>query len=126
MEEQVRVIVLGDSLLMDSVVTNLRDELALDVTQVDTSCMDNEECLKSLDAEMFIFELDSPQPGTVLSLLKELTDALFLAIDTNCSQVIELSSTRHPIENMKEFCQLAQTRLAHKKNTGKEVVDHIG
>ncbi len=123
MEEQVRVIVLGDSLLMDSVVTNLQGELALNVTRVDTSCMDNEECLKSLDAEMYIFELDAPQPGTVLSLLKELTDALFLAIDTNCSQVIELSSARHPIKNMKELCHLAQTRLAYEKPTQEEAIN---
>lgn len=123
MEEQVRVIVLGDSLLMDSVVTNLQDELALNVRRVDISHMNNEECLKSLDAEMLIFELDAPQPGTILSLLKELTDALFLAIDTNCSQVIEFSSARHPIENMKELCRLAQTRLAYEKPTREEAMN---
>jgi hypothetical protein len=79
--------------------------------------------LKSLDAEMLIFELETPHPGTVLSLLKELTDALFLAIDTNCSQVIELSSARHPIENMKELCHLAQTRLAYEKPIREETMN---
>lgn len=123
MEEQVRVIVLGDSLLMDSVVTNLQGELALSVKRVDTSCMGNEECLKSLEPEMFIFELDTPQPGTILSLLKELTDALFLAIDTNCSQVIELRSASHPIENMKELCELTQSRLAYEKPVREEVMN---
>jgi hypothetical protein len=123
MEEQARVIVLGDSLLMDSVAINLQGELALNVMRVSTSCIDDRECLKSLEAEMFIFELDAPQPGAVLSLLKELTDALFLAIDTNYSQVIELSSARHPIENMKELCQLAQTRLAHEKPVREEVMN---
>ncbi len=123
MEEKVQVIVLGDSLLMDSVMINLQDELGLNVARVDTSCIDDTECLKSLDAEMFIFELDTPQPGAIVSLLKELTDALFLAIDTNCSQVIELSSARHPIENMKEFCHLAQTRLAYEKTIGEEAMN---
>jgi len=125
MEEKVQVIVLGDSLLMDSVMTNLQDELALSVTRVDVSCMEDRECLHSLDADMFLFELDAPQPGTIISLLKELTDALFLAIDTNCSQVLELSSTRHPIKNMKELCRLAQTRLAYENPVREEVMNQI-
>jgi hypothetical protein len=122
MEEKVQVIVLGDSLLMDSVMINLQDELALNVTRVDASCINDKECLKSLDAEIFIFELDTPQPGAIVSLLKELTDALFLAIDTNCSQVVELGSARHSIENMKELCQLAQTRLVYEKPIREEAM----
>lgn len=125
MEEKVQVIVLGDSLLMDSVMVNLQDELALNVSRVDISCMENQECMKSLEAEMFLFELDNPQPDAILSLLKELTDALFLAIDTNCSQVVELSSTRHPIMNMKELCRLVQTRLAYKNPIREEVMNRI-
>lgn len=125
MEEKVQVIVLGDSLLMDSVMINLQEELALSVTRMDVSCMEDKGCLKSLDAEMFLFELDTPQPDAIISLVKELTDALFLAIDTNCSQVVELSSTRHPIKNMKELCRLARTRLAHENPIQEEATNRI-
>lgn len=125
MEEKVQVIVLGDSLLMESVMINLQDELTLNVTRVDTSCIDDKECLKSLDAEMFLFELDAPQLDAIIFLVKELTDALFLAIDTNCSQVVELSCTRHPIKNMKELCQLAQTRLVYEKPIPEEAMNQI-
>lgn len=124
MENRFSVVVLGDSLLMDSVASNLRDELALSVIRVEASCINNRECLKSIQPELIVFEWDAPRPCSILALLREQPGVLLLGIDTNCSQVVEITGGLHAVQNMKEFCQLAQNSLADTKNM-KEAAEYI-
>jgi hypothetical protein len=125
MENQISVVVLGDSLLMDSVAGNLRDELSLSVIRVEGSCINNRECLKSIQPDLIVFEWDAPRPCSILALLREQPGVLLLGIDTNCSQVVQIIGGLHQVQSMKEFCRLAQNSLAEQINK-KEVLEHIG
>lgn len=125
MENQFSIVVLGDSLLMDSLASNLRDGLALSVIRVDASCINNRECLKSIQAELIIFEWDAPRPDSILALLREQPGVRLLGIDTSCSQVIEITGRLHPVDNMNEFCRLAQNSLANRIHK-KEVAEYKG
>lgn len=118
------MVVLGDSLLMDSVAGNLRDELALSVIRVEASCINSRECLKSIQPDLIIFEWDAPRPCSILALLREQPGVLLLGIDTNCSQVVEIIGGLHQVQNMKELCRLAQNSLADVKNM-KEAAEYI-
>lgn len=124
MEHQISVVVLGDSLLMDSVAGNLRDELSLSVIRVDASCINNRERLKSIQPDLIVFEWDAPRPCSILALLREQPGVLLLGIDTNCSQVVQIIGGLHDVQNMKEFCRLAQNSLANATNM-KEVAKPI-
>lgn len=124
MENRFSVVVLGNSLLMDSVASNLRDELALSVIRMESSQIDDRACLKAIQPGLIVFEMESPRPCAILSLLREQPGVPLLGIDTNCSQVVEIIGGLHPVQNMKEFCQLAQTSLADKINI-KEAAEHI-
>ncbi len=117
MEKQMLVVVLGDSLLMDSVGSDLRDGLDLNVIQVNAFSADDGDWLKSLNPKLIVFELNTPRPCHILSLLREQPGTLFLGIDINCSQAIVLNSNLHSIGNMKELCQLAQTKLDYEAHT---------
>jgi hypothetical protein len=116
---------------MDSVGTSLRNELAESVVQVDASGTDLGERLKSFQPELIVFELDTPRPCAVLSLLRERPGTLLLGIDRHCNQVIALHSERHPIENMAGLCRLAQAELDCRGRTQKggneldRVDDHL-
>lgn len=125
MENQFSVVVLGDSLLLDSVAGNLRDELALTVIRVEESCINSRECLKSIQPDLIIFEWDAPRPCSILALLREQPGVPLLGIDTGCSQVVEITGGLHPVQNMNELCQVAQNSLATQINK-KEALEHIG
>lgn len=125
MENQFSVVVLGDSLLLDSVAGNLRDELSLSVIRVDASCINNRECLKSIQPDLIVFEWDAPRPCSILALLREQPGVPLLGIDTSCSQVVEITGGLHPVQNMTELCQVARNSLAEQNNK-KEALEHIG
>ena len=123
MDEQVKVVVLGNSLLMDSVGTNLRDGLALCVFQADASDTGYGEYLNSLAPELVVFELDVPRPCTILSLLKENSGIVFMSVDTKSSQVIVFHSDRYQIRDMDEFCELVRSKLEHRKHVREEAIN---
>ncbi|MEW6286162.1 MAG: hypothetical protein AB1509_08030 [Chloroflexota bacterium] len=115
MEKRILIVVLGNSLLMDSVASNLRDELALTVMRKEISCINSRERLKAIQPDLIIFELDAPRPCTILSLLSEQPSVRLIGIDTNCSRVVEIVSALHFIESLTEFNQLIQLNLTQKK-----------
>lgn len=111
MGDRMPVIVMGDSLLMDSLGSNLREGLKMDVIRVNAASADLEERLRVIQPDLIVFELDVPRPCSILALLKEQPGTLFLGIDPTFSQVIALHSDWHLIQTLQEFCQLAQTQL---------------
>ena len=117
MEKQRQIVVLGNSLLMDSVATNLQQGLAQDVIR-----MDVDDYLESLKPELIILELDLSRPQTILSFLREKAGAMFLGIDLESSQVIVFDSQRYPIRNVDEFCELVQSKLDRDIFIQEEVV----
>lgn len=117
MEKQRQIVVLGNSLLMDSVATNLQQGLAQDVIR-----MDVDDYLESLKPELIILELDLSRPQTILSFLREKAGAMFLGIDLESSQVIIFDSQRYPIRNVDEFRELVQSKLDRDIFIQEEVV----
>ena len=108
------VVVLGDSLLMDGVGTSMRNGNEVCVVRLDPFRKDLDERIQTLQPDMIVFEMDTPRPCALLSMLKNLSGTLFLGIDANYNQVTVLNSNRHAIQNMKEFCQLVHIQISEQ------------
>jgi hypothetical protein len=107
-------VLLGDSLLVDSVAVGLGAREALDVVRMDAIAADTGEGLKTLKPDLIIFELDTPWSPAIFSVLREQPGTQLLGLDLTCSQVLVLNSHPHPTRNMEELCQLVQTELDHR------------
>lgn len=119
MKKRPLVVLLGDSLLVDSVAAGLGAREALDVIRMDAIAAETGEGLSSLKPDLIIFELDTPWSPAILSILRERPGTQLLGLDLTCSQVIMLNSHQYPTRNMKELCQLVQTQVGHKASTWK-------
>lgn len=108
---QGEVVVLGDSLLMESVENSLRYELGLNVTRVCALLDDVNELVDSIQPRLIVFEMDTPNPCSILSMFSEQSDALFLGVDINCSQVVVLNSQNCILQNLNELCGIISERL---------------
>ena len=113
MDKRPLVVLLGDSLLLDSVAVSLGAGRQLGVIRLGTSVTDIEERLKSLKPELIIFELDTPRSPAILSSLREQSETVLLGLDPTCSQVIVLNSNQHVTRTMKELCHLVQTEVGY-------------
>jgi hypothetical protein len=71
MEQRPLVVLLGESLLMDGVAVSLAGKGMLGTIRMDSDVVDIRECLETLQPDLVIFELDTPQSSHVLSLLRE-------------------------------------------------------
>jgi len=115
------VVLLSDSILMEGLGESLREELRLNVVQVENHRGGLQERLDGLAPDLIIIDLDNPHLSTILFILRKQPETLFLGIDQQFSQVFVLNCNRYPIHSMGEFCRLAETLLdvnGHKRGGG--------
>ena len=108
MESQPLVVLLGESVLMDSVAVSLAGRQMLGMIRVDPCVADITERLEFLNPDLIIFEFDTPQLSLVLSLLREQPNTLLLGLDLTTSRVIVLNSQHHTTRTMGDLCQVVQ------------------
>lgn len=106
--------VLGNSLLMDSVASSLVNCLRVSVVRLDASGEGMEGWIKAFQPKIVVLELNTSYSSNIPSLLSEQPEILLLGMDTNSSQVVVFSGSRHQIEDMDQFCQLVTSRLLVK------------
>lgn len=111
MDDKQLVILLGDSVFLDSLGITLRDELGLIVIQMDGNSPGLPDLLQAFAPDLMIFDLDAPCTSAILVLLRESPVTTSLGVDHSFSQVTVLKSTLCPIDSMQQFCRLAQSEL---------------
>lgn len=113
MERRALVVLLGDTVLIDSVAAGLEDTQAFGVVRMDASADGLGERLNALNPALIVFELDTRRSPTILSLLREQPGTQLLGLDLTCSQAIMLKSCQHTTRTMKELCQVVRAEVDH-------------
>ena len=121
MEKRPLVVLLGDSLLMDGVAVSLADRQLWGMIRLDIDALDIGECIgecmESLNADLIVFELDSPWSSSILSLIKEQPGILLIGLDLSRSRAIVLNSHQHLTQSMNDLCQVVQAEANEKART---------
>jgi hypothetical protein len=119
MEQRPLVVLLGESLLMDGVAVSLAGKGMLGTIRMDSDVVDIRECLETLQPDLVIFELDTPQSSHVLSLLREQPGILLIGLDLACSRAIVLNSRQQMTRTMSELCLMVQAEADQKAHVPK-------
>jgi hypothetical protein len=114
MGKQPLVVLLGDSVLIESVAVSLGGSRVLGVTRIDTLAANIEECLVSLKPDLVVFELDSPYSPLAFSYLRERSCVQLVGLDLTCSRVIVLDSQQHAMRTMSELAHVVQALFSRE------------
>jgi hypothetical protein len=106
MKRQRRVVLVGESLLMDAVETSLRAMQGLHVMRTRATAGDVGERLRMLRPDLVIFDWDAPHSQFVLPFIREQPDIPLLALDIHCSKVITLSGQQFSTPSMNALTQV--------------------
>ena len=123
MEHQPQVVLLGESVFMDSVAESLLERKCSNVVRIFSNTQKAKELVNSLNPDLIVYELNVQNTDPVFAVIKEQADTLHLAIDLSCKQIILLDCQRKPAESMQDLCELVLQEVSLKKiKAGKEVV----
>ena len=111
MGSQPQVVLLGDSVLMDSVASSLADRQFPNLVRISGDHRELGELVSSLKPDLIIYEHQAGSKNPVDELLSQQPAALLLAIDLNCSQVIVLDCQLHQTRSMQELCELIKEEV---------------
>jgi hypothetical protein len=111
MKKRPLVVLLGDSLLIDTVEATLGDNQDLGVVRMHTTVTDVGERLKSLNPDVIIFDLDGPHSQFVLPFLRERPGVPLLGLDITCNRVIGLTGQHYTTLTMNDLTHVIQAQL---------------
>jgi hypothetical protein len=123
MESRPRIVLLGDSILMDSVAECLavrRVSGALRTAY--SSVCDQFEFLKP---DLILFELGQPYSDRVIGLLQRRPGLAMIGLDLDCSRVIVLGGYQRVIGNMEDLYEVIQAEMRRQK-AGHGEVNRMG
>lgn len=116
MRKRPLVLLLGDSLIMDSVAGSIARSDMLDFKRIDF--ISQGDSIESIKPEYIMFELDTPQTNDILALLSRLPGTLLLGIDLNCSRVFVMNSQEYITRSMKDLNHLLEIESGLRMEIG--------
>lgn len=123
MEYQPQVLLLGESVFMDSVAESLIERKSSNVIRISSTIQKARELVNSLNPDLIVYELNSRNTDPIFMIIREQADTLHLAIDLSYKQIILLDCRRKPAESMQELCELVLHEVGLKNiKVGEEVV----
>ena len=111
-----QVLLLGESVFMDSVAVSLVECNTSNVVRVCSSTQSARELVNSLNPDLIVYELHTKNTDPIFAIIKEQGDTLHLAIDLDYNQIILLKCQRKPAESMHELCKIINQEV-NSKNT---------
>lgn len=91
MEKQRRIVLVGDSLLLDAVESSLNDNLKLGLQRIHSKNGQTAERLLTMAPDLVIFDLSTSELQSIVPLLKDHPQVQLIGLDACCSQVVALS-----------------------------------
>ena len=123
MDYQPQVVLLGESVFMDSVAESLMERKSSNVVRISSNIQKARELVNSLNPDLIVYELNAQNTDPIFSIIREQADTLHLAIDLSYKQIILLDCRRKPAESMQELCELVLQEVGLKNiKVGEEVV----
>jgi len=121
MENRRIVVLVGDSLLMDTVEASLGENQEFGVMRIYTTVTNIADRLKSLYPDAIIFDWDTPHSEFVLSLLKNQPGIPLLGLDVTCSKATALFSEQHLTLTINDLARVVKTHTSGKTRA----IEHI-
>ena len=106
MADQPHILLLGDSVLMDGIAESLSKRRFHNMTRINSDARDARTFVNCFIPDLVIYELNAINIDPILTIIREQSDTLHLAVDMTSSQVILLDCRRKPTQSMHELCEL--------------------
>jgi hypothetical protein len=114
MDNRRLVVLVGDSLLMDTVEASLGENQEFGVMRIYTTVTDIAARLQSLYPDAVVFDWDAPHVEFVLDMLKQRPGVPLLGLDVTCSQVTALTSEQHLTLTVNDLARVVKAHSAGK------------
>jgi hypothetical protein len=121
MENRRIVVLVGDSLLMDTVEASLGENQEFGVMRIYTTVTSIADRVKSLCPDAIIFDWDAPHSEFVLSFLRDQPGVPLLGLDVTCSKAIALFSEQHLTLTMNDLARVVMMHTSGKTRA----IEHI-
>jgi hypothetical protein len=118
MEKRRLVVLLGDSLLMDSVDASLRNRPGLGVMRMYAAVDETIGQLRALGPDLIMVDLDTPHADFIVPFLREQPDTPMLGIDADSNRVVVLSSRHRPAFTGDDLVEMIQEQTASGADRG--------
>lgn len=106
MEDQPQVVLLGDSVLMDSIAMSLIEMQFSGLIRINTESRDFKQPEFFLKPDLIVYEYDTNFSNLIHSFLSEQPNTLLLAIDLHYNQVLVFDCQLRPTQSIQELCEL--------------------
>ena len=123
MEYKPQVLLLGDSVFMDSVAESLLERNSSIVVRISSKIQKARELVNSLNPDLIVYELNAQNIDPIFGIIREQADTLHLGIDLSFKQIILLDCQRKPADSLQELCELVLQEVSLRNiEVGEEVV----
>ena len=123
MANEPHVLLLGNSIFMDSLAGSLQMRKTPKVTQVNTDSFDIKDIVNSINPDVIVYELGAQIAHSPFSIGSEHAEILQLAIDLAGRQAFWVQYKREPTESMQELCDFISREANLMLQTRSNYVD---
>lgn len=113
MGREPHIVLLGDSVMMESVAESLASRGATGLLRTTRTGLADHFDLLSPD--LILFELEQSLPDQVIELLRQQPGPVLVGLDMQSSQAIILGGYRRVVRNMDDLYQLVQAELRRQE-----------
>jgi DNA-binding NarL/FixJ family response regulator len=122
MKSHRRIVLVGDSLLLDAVEASLADNGDLGVSRIHSTVNHTAERVLSLTPDLVIFDLNAPQLQYLVPLLMDFPDVRLIGLDVNSSKVVALSGQPYTTLTASDLTNV----ICEHTPRGNEPAAHLG
>jgi hypothetical protein len=106
MEKQPQILLIGDSVLIDSLGEKLNGRADSQIVRKCSTTVEAQKTVNIFIPDLVIYELNAKNADSIFSMLRSQADTMHLVLDLDSKQVILLESQRKPTGSMQELCDL--------------------
>jgi hypothetical protein len=101
-----QVLILGESVLMDSLAASLEKQEAPQIIRIRTDAREAQKYLNARNPDLILYELTGFDLNPILSMIRGQKNTTHLAIDLDRKQLILLNCRIKPTGSIQDLCDL--------------------
>ena len=118
------VVLIGDSLFMDTVEASLKDQQGMDVMRIQGYVGDVKACVESVNPDLVIFDWGTYYSRFVMLMLKDRPGIPFIGLDVSSRKVIVMSSQQYTPLTVNDLAHVIQLYTPNPQVRGREIKQH--